>query len=605
MSAIQPTVTTDRLPVSKGTWSLIRFRPGFFAVNVIFATYFMASRIIPGLLFQRFFDTLTGAAPAAVNLATLLAMVLVVEASRMAASILGEWGGWHVRNAAGVLMRANIVRNVLRKPGAEPLPISAGDAINRMSDDVADFADFPTWTPELLGHALFFVLAFVIMARIDLTITLVSLIPLVVVFFINRFAWSRFLHYAQVSRTADSRVTGFLGEILGAVQAVKVAEADAGVMGHFRNISEARRQANVRRGIFFATFDTIADNVGDIAVAVMVLMAGEALSAGTFSVGDFTLFTTYLFFAARFPAVIGSFTSEIAQQRVVLDRLQEITPEQPPASLVAHHSIYQREPVPAIALPEKTAADRLAVLEIDGLTYRHGAAAGDEFSGGIENICFAVPRGSFTVITGRIGAGKTTLLRAMLGLLPAQAGTVRWNTIAVADPAIFFVPPRSAYTPQVPRLYSEALRANILMGLPEDQVDLPGAIYGAVLEPDVLTLEDGLDTVVGPRGVRLSGGQIQRAAAARMLVRNTELLVFDDLSSALDVETEQLLWERLVDERGEERPTCLVVSHRRPALRRADQILVLDNGRLVAQGKLDELLEFSPQMRHIWHGEVG
>jgi ATP-binding cassette subfamily B protein/ATP-binding cassette subfamily C protein len=242
------------------------------------------------------------------------------------------------------------------------------------------------------------------------------------------------------------------------------------------------------------------------------------------------------------------------------------------------------------------ATPRLEVLEVRGLTCLH------ERSGqGVRGIDFTLRRGEVTVVTGRVGSGKSTLLKAIVGLLPMQGGELLWNGTPIDDPATFMTPPRSAYTAQTPRLFTESLGDNILMGLDAPAEGVDQAVRLAVLEEDIERLGEGLETRVGTRGVTLSGGQVQRAAAARMFARTPDLLVFDDASSALDVRTEHTFWKRLF-ESGEH--SCLAVSHRLEAYRHAHEILLLDDGRIAARGALRDLLRDSPLFREIWHETV-
>ncbi|MGH2547951.1 MAG: ATP-binding cassette domain-containing protein, partial [Thermomicrobiales bacterium] len=267
---------------------------------------------------------------------------------------------------------------------------------------------------------------------------------------------------------------------------------------------------------------------------------------------------------------------------------------------VEHSSLLLRGPLPSLEAPIRTADNRLEFLEVSDMSYRHQrpkSAREAEHAAAIEGINLRIERGTLTVITGKIGSGKTTLLQTMLGLLPLQSGEIRWNGASIDDLSGWMVPPRVAYTPQSPNLFSDTLRQNLLLGYPDEAEELAAAIRGAVLEDDIRSFPLGLETPIGTRGVRLSGGQMQRTAAARMLVRQPELLVIDDLSSALDVETERLLWERLFAN-GD--LTCLAVSHRRAALQRADMVLFMREGKIVARGTLEELIATNADMRELW-----
>jgi ATP-binding cassette, subfamily B, bacterial len=613
----------------------IAYRPWLYAANALAWTLIYLAPIVPGIVTKLFFDTLTNQSAYQIGVWAIVGLLFGAALARSVLIVFGFLTDVHFRFRMTGLLRRNLISHILKQPGARAIPVSPGEAISTFRDDVEQVEEAISWSVDTFGLTCFAIVSGYILVQIDATMTIWVFCPLVAVVTLAQVSTAMLQKYRAASREATSQVTGVISEMFGSVQAIQVAGAEKRMIDQFMKLNDHRRKAVLKDKVFSQVLDSVFSNAVNIGTGLILLFAAKRIQSGSFTVGDFALFVYYLTFVTTFIQNFGKFLTYYKQSVVSKDRLVGLLQGASAERLIEPHPLFLTGDLPeageiggsnALTGKGRSAADEreetkrskahsaayecektksskaqsaagVPLLVAEGVSFRYSGSGR-----GVEDVNLSLERGSFTVITGRIGAGKTTLVRALIGLLPLTGGKIHWNGEEVTSPGDFFVPPRSAYTPQVPQLYSDTLRNNILLGVAEEDGRLETAVHAAVLERDVEHLSQGLDTVIGPRGVKLSGGQAQRTAAARMLVRDAELLVFDDISSALDVETEERLWHRLFQRKD---ATCLVVSHRKPALQRADRIIVLKDGRIDDIGTLTELLERNEELQHLWHGDRG
>jgi ABC-type multidrug transport system fused ATPase/permease subunit len=578
-------MTTSRYMLRLFAW-----RPAEFVKNSVVWAFCHTLPIAYALLVKAVFDTLSGSARAGYNPWTLVAILASAYAARQVALLLGFRFLPRYLCAIQSFFRRNLFDYLMTARGSRILPETASGALSRFRDDVEDICNYAeSWT-DIWGSAIFGAGAIAVLLSIDPLLAAVVCAPLLGMTLLTHHFAPLIRDLRRRTREETSRVIAFVGEIIGAVQAIKVAGEEESIKEHFESLCHDRRRravADVLLTASFSGFNNILANAG-----IGLVLAATAWRAGhhSLSVGDVAAFIQLLGHMRDLLPLVGDMLAEHKKVGVAISRMRHLLVDAPKDQIVNSAPICLTQPLAPFRM-ELPARAPLETLEVCRLSFRYPNGRA-----GIDDASFSLRRGDFVVITGRVGVGKTTLLRVLLGLLPKASGEIFWNGELVSDAATFFTPPNSSYTAQIPRLFSETVRDNVLMGYP-DQDRLGPALQQAALAADIAAFEDGVDTVVGPRGVKLSGGQLQRVSAARMFSRRAELSVIDDLSSALDVPTEQQLWNGLLRESNS---TVLIVSGRRHVLRRATQILLLERGHITARGTLDELLAASPEMRLIY-----
>jgi len=570
------------IPTPRFTTSMIGMSPGAYGVYTVGRALNILFPLTVFLIEQQIFNALALTTHEWV-LWGMLASYVGVICLRMGALLMEAWGDVTFRYRVNGVLQHNTLHHALtQRAGAEPLPVSALEAINRLRDDVDEVADFPLWLPEVVGTTLAAGIAFAAMAAIDGRLTLICVIPLLLLGVVAYLIWPYYLRYRYAAGALEDQYTSVLGSIIAGAQTLILRNSAPAALQRLDHITQQRQHVGVR-GVMLQQAQEALVGIGVAGCSVAVYWyGGAAVMQGTIGVGDLLLLISGLSVIVWLPNVIATFLGDYAQQTVSIGRLAAFMPEAP-LNLIRPWRWWHAAPATAPAVAD---LPPIHTLRLHNLSYRYGDTAG------IHGATLTINRGTLTVVTGKVGSGKSTLLNLVSGLLAPQAGEIFWNEEQIRQLGA----PHVVATTQIPFLVSDTLAHNILLGA--DSQHLDDVIRASALDADIAQLPDGRDTVVGPRGIRLSGGQRQRVALARALLRNAQILVLDDISSAVDVTTEAQLWQTL---RRYGSGTIVASSHRPALLQQADQIVLVDAGQVVAIGRLDALLATQPLMQEIWH----
>ena len=318
------------LPAWRVIWEMMRFRPWLWFIDLLCVSLIrFCWQIAPALIIKAFFDMLTGAAPLTFGIWAIVAFAMASWVGRVLASYGFYYADVPIFADMSTLLRKNLLRYILKRPGAATLPDSPGEAVSRFKNDVNEIPLFVILINDIMVGIAIISVAIFLMAQINPSVTVMALVPLLIVGLIANLATSRIEHYRTASRQAAGKVTGFIGEFFGAVQAVKVATAEKNVIDHFHKMNDERRKLTVREKLFDDVLGSIYRNTSTLGTGVILILVGQSMRAGSFTLGDFSLFVYLLQSMGDLTTFAGMLAARYKQLDVSVQRMYRLMENAP------------------------------------------------------------------------------------------------------------------------------------------------------------------------------------------------------------------------------------------------------------------------------------
>lgn len=489
-------------------------------------------------------------------------------------------------------LKNNILAHMMRLQPEQVGKWESGDIVSRTSNDI-------TYLRALVGFGglqianvtIAVTLAGAQMIALSPRLTLLVLAPMAVGLVIVQIGISKFYLLVRQSQEHLASLSSHILSTLHGIQTVQGFNAQDALQKRFTERNQAYLKTNLHLARVRTFFMPILVHCGGLSIAILLVVGGNMVQEGSLSVGELVGFTTYVAILLNPLRSLGWLLSVFQRGITSLERVYELTDTVP----------IRPEGDQGVVLERKGGPE----FHLKGLTYAYADAPESPV---LKDLTCVIPSGSVVGLFGKTGSGKTTLLRIIMRAINPPQGTLFVDGTDICKLDLDAWRRDLSVVPQLPFLFSQSLAENVAMG-DMDEERMLQAVHTAALGPDIKALPNGVDTLVGQKGIMLSGGQRQRTALARGLYRESRCLVLDDVLSAVDHGTEKRLIEAL-EERGnakapEERPTTILVSNRISALHHADQILVLDEGRLVDQGTHAELIARAGLYQDAWRHQAG